>query len=298
MTHETIKPESKEEWLSLRTKDLTSTDIPVLFNASPYSTYLETWLKKRDRLQTVFEPNDRMKWGNRLERAIAEGIAEDEGFEVYPMKDYKRIPELRLGSSFDYFIGDDGILEIKNVDFVVARDQWVDDEAPAHIELQVQHQLLVSGRKFAYIGALVSGNQTIVFRRERDEEIISAIVEKSKAFWKSIEDGIEPAPVFPEDAETIANIYGISHPGKIVEADYEVDSFAYEYQRVSEEIKRLTELKDTAKARILMRIGDAEKVISPAYTISAGNTAPKRVEAHERAGFRTFRVTFKKERAV
>src|SRR3990172_11795006 len=120
MPVETIKPKNEAEWLSLRMKDITSTEISALFGISPYSTEFELWHRKKNKLYVDFEETERMTWGLRLQNAIAKGIAEDQGWKVRRMNEYIRIPELRIGASFDFSIeGKDiepGILEIKNVD--------------------------------------------------------------------------------------------------------------------------------------------------------------------------------------
>jgi hypothetical protein len=67
------------------------------------------------------------------------------------------------------------------------------------------------------------------------------------------------------------------------------------YKSVSEIIKRHDETKAGYKAEILTLIGDVEKVKGEMFTISAGLTGPAHIEAYERAGFRNFKVTFKKE---
>jgi hypothetical protein len=102
LTRQTIAFESEAEWLAARKVDLTSTEAAALFDCSPYATEFELHQYKTARLQPEFTENDRMKWGKRLESVIAEGIGEDYGLKVVPFKTYLRIPELRMGSSFDF----------------------------------------------------------------------------------------------------------------------------------------------------------------------------------------------------
>ena len=104
MNREIIECASEAEWLALRERDVTSTETAALFGCSPYLTEYELWHRKTGQLPVEFEVNQRMVWGNRLESAIAMGIAEDFGLIVEPFKVYMRIPELRMGSSFDFKI--------------------------------------------------------------------------------------------------------------------------------------------------------------------------------------------------
>lgn len=311
MTRETIQPTDEKAWLQLRTVDLTSTEISALFGCSPYCTAYELFFRKRDATITELEPSERMKWGTRLQTAIAEGVALDNHWSIRPMTEYMRAPELRLGSSFDFAIEAgmpgakeqgalNGILEVKNVDFLQFREGWLVDgdniEAPPHIEFQAQHQMLVSGRAFAYIAALVSGNTVKLIRRVADESIQDAIKTKAREFWASIAANTPPPPQFPRDAETVARLHGFAEPGKIIEATNAVTTLATEYRKLSEEMKAADDARKSTKAQLLLEIGDAEKVLGNGFNISAGVQGPAHVEAHERAGFRRFGVTFKKEK--
>ena len=79
MDREILVPDNEAQWLEWRKADLTSTEIAALFGASPYTTVYELYHRKAGALPAeAFEVNERMKWGNRLEAAIAAGIAEDE----------------------------------------------------------------------------------------------------------------------------------------------------------------------------------------------------------------------------
>src|ERR1043165_3394660 len=119
---ETIVPNDEAHWKKLRAQDLTSTTVPAPFGCSPYLTDFELSHRLQEGAVVDVEANDRMKWGQRLQDTLAKGIAEDEGWSnVRPMREYMRLPEYRLGSSFDWAIGSDGLLEIKVVDFLQFR---------------------------------------------------------------------------------------------------------------------------------------------------------------------------------
>lgn len=297
---ETIAPADKQAWLQLRTKDITSTEVSALFGISPYLTKFELWHQKKEGVVVSIGENERMKWGNRLEDSIAQGIAEDQGWKVKRMKNYMRNPELRLGSSFDYSVEPDGILEVKNVDSLAFRDGWIINEdgsveAPPHIELQVQHQLLVSGRKVSHIGALIGGNRVVLLKREPDPAIIERIKQEVAHFWKTIDDSTPPAPNFAKDAAFIAKLYGYAEVGKVMESDEKIEALAAEYRGHAEAEKEAEAGKKAAKAELLMIMGDAEKVKGAMFSISAGMVGPSHIE-YDRAGYRNFRINWRKEK--
>lgn len=315
MKQEIINPATEQQWLELRTKDITSTEVGALFgidSASYIPTLFELWNRKKNNFSVEFEGNERITWGTRLQDAIAAGVAEDNEWTVRKMTEYIRLPELRLGASFDFAIEGTkseplpaepykyGLLEIKNVDSYQLKQKWVieDDviEAPLHIELQVQHQMLVSGRKFAFLAALVGGNKVILIKREADQGVHNAIKEKAAEFWKSIDDNIAPTPDFKRDAGFIAKLYGYAEVGKVLDAssDDSLDASVRQYRDISNTIKELEESKEAAKAQLLMMIGDAEKVTGNGWSISAGMIAGGPV-SYVRKPYRNFRPNFKKE---
>jgi putative phage-type endonuclease len=323
---ETIHPRDEKHWLELRKQDVTSTETAALFGISPYMTAFELYHRKHDNLNVEFEPNERVKWGSRLQDSIAAGIAEDQKWKIRRMTEYIRDTDLRMGASFDFqfnwgerippnrklsdpplgvpecvgeIIQHVGILEIKNVDSLAFRDGWIVDgenvEAPPHIEIQVQQQLALSGFKVAYIGALIGGNRVVLIKREPDAKVIEAIRHRIKEFWDSVAKGIEPKPDFSRDADFIGTLFSYAEPGRVITADDKISALATQYRRAADEAKAAEEKKDAARAEILTLIGDAEKVIGPWGTISAGLVGPKHVE-YDAKGYRTFRINWKKEK--
>lgn len=316
MNRLTFRPESEADWLALRIQDLTSTDIPALFGLSPYSTAFELWHRKKSGEAVAFAENDRMKWGKRLEHTVAMGIADDMGWSIRPMKEYVRMPELRLGSSFDFRIMTDGsgvpgnetdwpddhLLEIKCVDWLAFRDGWAIDEgfieAPAHIEIQVQHQMLVSGLKRAYIGVMVGGNDIRVLERQADESVQRGILAAAKAFWAAIDANQPPSPVMPDDAATVIAMNQFAEPGKFFDGRGNADlaTLLREYHQFGQVAKQADEDKQVRKAQILQMIGDAEKGVTDVGKFSAGLVGPTQTHVeYERAGYRNFRFSPTKE---
>lgn len=301
---EHITPASKTDWLALRRQDVTSTEVSALFGASPYKTPFGLWQSKRPTyVEEPFEETNRIKWGTRLQDAIALGVAEDQNWNVRRRGVYSRIPELRLGASFDFEIvthpDGPGILEIKNVDYLQFRDKWTDNdgvlEGPPHIELQLQTQLLVSGRSWGAIVALVAGNEPRIAIRKASAEVHAEIERAVVAFWESQRLELAPAPDFAADGKYLRQLYAHATPGKaIVNDSQEVDDLVAHYRHLSSEIKGLEELKEATRNQILASIGDAEKVLGNGWSISAGVVESKIVPEYIRASYRGFRVNAKK----
>lgn len=309
-----VIPDNREHWLAMRSRHITSTEVSALFGLNPYFTKFELWHRKKENITVEFEANERTLWGNRLETAIAEGSAAEDGTKIRKADEYVFCEDLRIGSSFDFMIVDEikdeggaiidlvdkSIMEIKNVDSLVFKEGWaIDDdgniEAPTHIEIQVQQQMILKPHvKNTQINALVGGNRRVKITREPNPEMQQMIKDAVAEFWKSIDENNPPAPDFMADLDTLKKLYETAEPGKVINADERVTDLAKEYDGLGKTIKSYQSIRDGVKAELLTLIGDAEKVLGEGFSISAGTRGPSYIEAHTRAGFRDMRVFMKK----
>ena len=295
-------PAARQE---LRARHVGASEVAALFGASPYMTAFELWHITRGALPAPdLDDSDRVFWGQVLEPAVAQGAAALRGWRVRRVHRYSPHPRIAgMGASLDYEIvaheRGAGCLEIKNVDRLVYRDSWEDGEPPLHIELQLQHQLACTGRSWGAVAALIGGNDLKVFERERRPKTIERIETAVAAFWASIETGREPKPDFAADAAAIAALHRDATPGKVEDmtGDNRLAELCALYRAAADAEKTAGEAKDAAKAEMLTKIGDAERVICGPHTISAKTVAGGPV-AYERAPYRNFRLTTKKEQAV
>lgn len=323
MAQQIIIPDNRDHWKQLRSQDITSTEMAALFGLSPYITEFELYHRHLKNEVVDIEETERMKWGTRLESAIAQGVLEDLGWQGRPMKEYIRLDDIRIGASFDWRIqtskevfdrgmgdesvpadgADDGLLEIKNVDALMFRDGWIVDEdgnveAPPHIEIQVQQQMMVSGLKWARIAALVGGNTVAIIERKLDEDVVFSIIEKATKFWERIETQTPPAPDFIQDADFIKELYKQAEPGTIIDITQETEltTLAATYKSLADQIKGLEDQRAGIKSQLLMAIGEHEKAIGNGFSISASMIGPTEI-SYTRKGYRDFRVNWKKVKA-
>jgi predicted phage-related endonuclease len=332
-------PKSDAEWLALRHKFVSSTESAALFGLGSYQTPYELGLSKQEKEPpaSLLDSNERAKWGKRLQEAIAKGISEDYGVKVRRVTGYAEHPECRLGASFDYEIvgitkvpvpqegggemeapvADNslqqmyrdlgpGVLEIKNVDRLIYMRQWGNEEtgeieAPPQFEIQVQHQLeAVRTRKWAAIGVLVGGNETLLVLRDYDPDFGVQIVSKVNAFWEDLGKGILPPITLPQDVEAIRRIYLASTPGKLYDGnqDTELSALCEAYDEAKDLAKTHEEARKSIGAKILMKIGDAEVAVTPGFKISASTVKETWVERYLRKGYRKMRITPVKQKGA
>lgn len=317
-------PKSREDWLALRHKYVCSTDQAALHGLSPYQTAFELFHAKSAPNHTDWEAGERAEWGIALEDAVARKVAEDQGVKVRKLSAFVSCDGTGMASSFDYevvglkqdFDGTSalrvkyqdqgpGILEIKCVDWLVFRQSWpeYDDsrEAPPHIEIQVQHQLHCIGRTWAALGVLVGGNKLHLLTRDYDAEVADSLEAATRKFWKDVAAKKAPDPVLPADAELIAAMYSFGDPDKVLDAQDNGDVYALceDYLNASAAQSAAEKAKQTAKAKLLMMIGDSSKVLcGNGVTISAGTVGEAVVETYTRKAYRNFRVNKKAVKEV
>jgi predicted phage-related endonuclease len=286
MTRETIQFNSPEEWLNLRGKDITSTASSALFGLSPYQTEFEVYHFHKNKIKPEFKVTDRMEKGNRLEAAIAEEVALQEGWtDLKPFKVYMRIPGERIGSSFDFeAIDRDGsplLVEIKAVDYFRFKDTWSEDEAPPHIEIQCQHELLVADRfpRVAIVACTGIYDYRVIYR-DRDIAMGEAIRKRVAKFWQDVKEGNEPAINYERDAEVIKAMFPNLRPEPVDMTDDAVlEDVLARYELAAMQEREFAKAKDAAKAEIHHRLGNSAVAFTERYKVTAGKTkdTPDRV---------------------
>lgn len=327
------RPASREEWLQLRHKNISSTESSALFGMSAYLTAYELGVIKQSKEPTEIETSERMRWGTRLQDAIAVGISVEYGVVVQALTSYITVDGIGMGASFDYeIIGlkteksekdewkpelremfknfGPGILEIKNVDSLVFKNEWTSNEnegeedeanegeieAPDHIEIQVQHQLECADEyEWTALAVLVGGNQAHVFPRMRDRTVGAGIRKKITKFWDDLKKGILPEIKMPEDADIIIKLHQLVEPDKLFDGrgNEQLSELAKLYHLHGVQLKQLAEERKVARAKILQIIGDSQKALLDGFSVSTSLVGETQI-SYTRQGYRMFRITEKK----
>jgi len=283
--HNLSATENKDEWLEKKTTLLTSSDSSALFGLSKWCSPYKLWHLKAEKTIENLE-SKHLFWGQILAPQIAVGVAKLEGLIIEPFNHFIELPDYRIGSSFDFkIIGTtpdspfretfedlgQGILEIKKTNHWAYEKGWSDTEATPYEEIQVQHQMLVSGLKWAVIGGYISGRDDhTTLLRERDVDIHTAIIQRAKGFWVSIEQGNAPEPNYMDDASFIIGRHqydgGAEHDFTGNEKLTELCKLYHENTQTESNAKKM---KDAVKAQVYEIIKDAPKAWGKEWSISA-----------------------------
>jgi predicted phage-related endonuclease len=213
-------PHDSAEWHSIRARNVGSSEIGALFDLPDHQ--VPAYMMRRFALWHVKAGNAppppvdavRPKWGLRLEQTIAEAAAEMQGWEI-AKGGYVTDPATPgLGCTLDYVILSDpeedgpGALEVKNIDWLVHKRSWTDDEPPPHVLLQLMHQLAATGYSWGAVAGFVGGNDLRIYRYKARPKLIAEIRRRVTEFWASIEAGTPP-PVDGSDSASaiLASLY-------------------------------------------------------------------------------------------
>lgn len=211
---------TEAEWHTVRARNVGSSEIAALFGLpdSELPNYtlrlFALWHVKAGNAPPPAVDQVRTEWGLRLEAAIAHAAADKHGWSIHKGGYFTDQMTPGLGCTLDYVIDADpteegpGALEAKNVDWLIHRRSWRDDEPPPHVLLQLQHQLAATGYTWGAVAALVGGNDLRVYRYKARSKLIEEIRRRVRQFWVSIEMGLEPPPDGSSSASAVlASLY-------------------------------------------------------------------------------------------
>ena len=226
---EKIAVKNQAAWHRLRGKDVTASVAGALFGIHEYMTPFELWQLKAGRLEADPEESPAMKRGRLLEPVAIALLREQRphwrvAHNSGSATRYFRDPEYRIGATPDAIAEFDdvkAVVQIKSVEASAFRRKWIKDdgsiEPPLWIAVQASVEAYLTGSEKAFVAALVVGHGIDLHLIE--VPLIYGVIDRLKvlslAFWKSIEDGEEPAPDFRLDGETIDRLYARNDGGEV-----------------------------------------------------------------------------------
>ncbi|VFB17916.1 YqaJ viral recombinase family nuclease [Pseudomonas fragi] len=201
----------REDWLAVRKQGIGSSDAGAAVGLNPYKSQLELWMEKTGRDTTLpkADPHDEespMYWGNVLEPVVAWHYSKRTKNKVRRINAVLQHPDPELSwmlANIDReVIGADDvqILECKTAGINGAR-LWKEG-VPEYVQLQVMHQLAVTGKQAADVAVLLGGQTLEIHRIERDEQMIARLIELERKFWHYVETDTPP----PADGSTSAEM--------------------------------------------------------------------------------------------
>lgn len=188
-----------EQWLEARRQGIGGSDAAAAVGLSPYQSQLELWLDKTGRQTPPRKEEENigyapMLWGSQLEHLVARHYQAHTGHRVRRVNAILQHPEYpwMLANLDREVVGTDevDILECKTAGQYGAA-QWKDG-VPEHVQLQVQHQLAVTGKQVADVAVLICGQDFQVHRIHRNEKVIAQLIKLEEKFWQYVQTDTPP----------------------------------------------------------------------------------------------------------
>lgn len=261
---------NREEWLQVRKKGIGSSDAAAAVGLNPYKSQLELWMEKTGRDENLPKPDPHdettpMYWGTLLEPIVAAHYTKRTGNKVRRVNAVLQHPSepWMLANIDREVMGDEQvqILECKTAGLQGAR-LWKDG-VPEYVQLQVLHQLAVTGKRAADVAVLICGQELQVHRIERDEQMIAQLIALERAFWGYVESGQAPAADGSDTAGRALRCLYPNDSGQTLDLTGELEMSAVfsdliaVRQVLAEHLKREADLKQ----RIQQRMGDASRAL-------------------------------------
>jgi predicted phage-related endonuclease len=271
------------EWHSKRSRVVGGSEVAALYGVQqPYQMGLYAlWHYKAGLIAPPEVEGERIDWGNDLETAIANVIARRKGWAIRKGGHVvdKECPGLGCTLDFEivsvsrngcWFPENPGALEIKNVDAMIYKQKWVDNEPPLHILLQLQHQLAATGYTWGAVGSLVGGNKLEIFEYQARPALMADIRRRVAAFWKSIDDNKPPAI---DGSDSAFHALRELHPEPVDDAvcldgDNEFPTLCAELTAATETRKEAVKSEDLLKARVMEKLGDHRRAWTDGWSAS------------------------------
>ncbi|SCC95135.1 Phage-type endonuclease [Thiomonas sp. X19] len=259
---------SREDWLDVRKTGIGSSDAAAAVGLNPYQSQLELWLVKtgRDSNLPKVDPNDEtspMYWGTLLEPIVAAHYVKRTGNKVRRINAVLQHPTIpwMLANIDREVLGSTevAILECKTAGIHGAR-LWRDG-VPEYVQLQVQHQLAVTGKAAADVAVLLGGQELQVHRIPRDEALMAHLLQLEAQFWAYVEtdtpppaDGSDSAgqalqALFPQDSGATADFTG----------DAQLNGVFSDWLAVRVKLEQLEAQESQCKQTLQQSMGEATK---------------------------------------
>ncbi len=255
---------SRHDWLMERSNGIGGSDCAAIAGVNKYSSPMKVYLEKTNQIESdeIFTVNEHggfesgsepAYFGVENEDKVAQEFFKRTGLKVRRRNAILKHPEYDfIYANVDRLIvGKNEGLECKTASEYLEAE-WEDDEIPASYLLQCQHYMAVTGYKAWWIAVLIGGNKFIHKRIERDEELITYLINIEKEFWENHVIPNNP-PAFDgsvASSELLKAMYPQHEPDSTIELTSDLQVYIDSY-KVLESEKKEIELKMTECQNVL-----------------------------------------------
>ena len=271
-----------EKWLEYRRKGIGGSDASVVCGINKYKSTVELWLEKTGQLP-YSEAGEAAYWGTQLEALVRKEFTKRTGITV------NIVNQILQHEDFPFMLANlDGVcqhpdhgtcvFEAKAASAYKAAE-W-DDRIPDEYMLQIQHYMAVTGYAGAYIAVLIGGNTFRWKFIERDEEIISMLIELEKDFWEHVQNNLPPPLDGSEaSAKFLAERFPDSIPKSKIELPKAAENLIAEYNSACQKLEEIIGQKQKAENLLKEMLGENEVGTSGNSVITWKSMSQERLDS-------------------
>lgn len=267
---------SRVDWLALRRRDVTASDIGALFGCHPYRSALQVYADKTGDGVDRGDDNSAMRRGRILEPSVAAAVTEERPhWHIQKAGSYLRNSIIRLGATADYYAfdserGSRGVLETKTADPIVFERDWTNGP-PLAWTLQCLTQMMLAEATWGAIAVLVTSRDFPVYIYDvpRHPDAERRIIDKVRSFWTAVEAGAQPPADFAKDGTTIASMFPRERGEPIdLSASNRLPEILARRAELAASIKAAESEKDAIEAEVKEALGEAPEGRLPGWRVT------------------------------
>jgi len=247
-----------------RDRFIGGSDIAAVCGFSPWRSALEVWQEKTGVAPQAAAHKPQLARGKLWEQVVREMLEARltaDGVTWSVVTDNQRYARGVASCEIDFEIhrgGEVENVELKTVHPFSAR-QWGDDpdDVPVWYQAQLQWGLHVTGRQHGIIAALFGADELRCYPFDRDQQVITLMVERAEAFWDCVLSNTPPPPVTLADC---AALWPRDNIAECVEANADALDALEVLRAAKEAAKANGELIEALEIRVKKAIGEAQGI--------------------------------------
>ena len=269
------------DWLELRKLGIGGSDASVVCGINRYKSPVELWLDKTNQLPAQ-EAGEAAYWGTQLEPFVRVEFTKRTGVEVIHNSELLQSEEhpfmlANLDGICEHPDYGPCIFEAKTASAYKA-GEW-EGSIPDEYMCQIQHYMAVTGYKGTYIAVLIGGNTFKWTFVERDEELISMLIELETDFWGHVEN-MTPPPL--DGSEASKNFLSQRFPSSTPKSHITLPDTAVEllaqYDEACVQLEIVTEQKQRAENLLKEMMGENEVGTAGGRVVTWKNISQERLD--------------------
>jgi len=266
----------------LRSKGIGSGDVAVILGLVGWKSPLSLYLEKRGEIPRNAPANEEaVHWGQELEPLVAKRYQTKTGRLLVD----RAKKNLETGQRFDIRYSKEHPFMLANLDYEISPepqsnveavpppasgpgvyegkttnafygDEW-DEEPPVTVQIQMQHQFIVTGFEWGSAAVLVGGNRFRWADLVPDPDFRSFWIEQAEEFWSRILSGHPPEPDGSKATREALRLLWKKDSGETVKLSPKGSELAHEWTTLKERISSAYKGLDEIEALMKWEMGDA-----------------------------------------